>query len=113
LYPADVGSLKELLAGGKLNSTGPGNPSNQVTVRADNNNKAVAFGWILNGYEDWVFAPETALYTVRDHFKVASLDGFGLKDRTAATGAAGARLPFLTHNLRRGVRALTPHFSYH
>ena len=35
---------------------------------------------ILNPYEDWVFAPETALFTVRDHFKVASLDGFGLKD---------------------------------
>ena len=39
---------------------------------------------ILNFYEGWVFAPETALYTVREHFKVASLDGFGLKDRAAA-----------------------------
>src|SRR6185436_690785 len=31
----------------------------------------------LQGYDDWVFAPETALFTVREHFKVASLDGFG------------------------------------
>ncbi len=38
---------------------------------------------ILNAHEDWVFAPETAIFTVRDHFKVASLDGFGLKNRTA------------------------------
>src|SRR5712691_2686625 len=43
---------------------------------------------ILNGYDDWVFAPETAQFTVRDHFKVASLDGFGLKDKLAAIGAA-------------------------
>ena len=62
---------------------------------------------ILNGYDDWTFAPETALYTVRDHFKVASLDGFGLKDRTAAIGAAGAALHYLTQHLRRDVKHLT------
>ncbi len=62
---------------------------------------------ILNRYDDWTFAPETALYTVRDHFKVASLDGFGLKDRTAAIGAAGAALHYLTQHLRRDVKHLT------
>jgi DNA mismatch repair protein MutS len=62
---------------------------------------------ILNGYDDWTFAPETALYTVRDHFKVASLDGFGLKDRVAAVGAAGAALHYLTQHLRRDVKHLT------
>jgi DNA mismatch repair protein MutS len=64
-------------------------------------------GWTLNGYDDWTFAPETALYTVRDHFKVASLDGFGLKDRPAAIGAAGAALHYLTQHLRRDVQHLT------
>jgi DNA mismatch repair protein MutS len=58
---------------------------------------------LLNPYEDWVFAPETALFTVREHFKVASLDGFGLKDRPAAIGAAGAVLHYLTQHLRRDV----------
>jgi len=62
---------------------------------------------ILNGYDDWTFAPETALFTVRDHFKVASLDGFGLKDRAAAIGAAGAALHYLTQHLRRDVKHLT------
>ena len=62
---------------------------------------------IMSGYDDWTFAPETALYTVRDHFKVASLDGFGLKDRTAAIGAAGGALHYLTQNLRRDVKHLT------
>jgi len=44
---------------------------------------------------------------VREHFKVASLDGFGLKDRTAAIGAAGAALHYLTQHLRRDVKHLT------
>ncbi len=61
----------------------------------------------LTGYDDWVFAPETAQFTLRDHFKVASLDGFGLKDRTAAIGAAGAVLHYLTQHLRRDVAHLT------
>src|ERR1700761_5044504 len=61
---------------------------------------------ILNAYEDWVFAPETAQFTVRDHFKVASLDGFGLKHKNAAIGAAGAVLHYLTQHLRRDVAHL-------
>jgi len=80
IYPSEAGALRDLLRG--------------------------AFK-ILNGYDDWTFAPETALYTVRDHFKVASLDGFGLKDRTAAIGAAGAALHYLTQHLRRDVKHLT------
>src|SRR5438477_1859755 len=67
---------------------------------------------ILNAYDDWVFAPETAQFTVRDHFKVASLDGFGLKNRTAAIGAAGAILHYLTQHLRRDVAHLTT-FSFY
>src|SRR5439155_218171 len=75
-------------------------PSGDVVGRA-------CFGWILNGYDDWVFGAETALFTVRDHFKVASLDGFGLKDRMAAVGAAGAVLHYLTQHLRRDAASLT------
>ena len=62
---------------------------------------------ILSGYDDWTFAPETAFFTVREHFKVATLDGFGLKDRSAAVGAAGGALHYLTQSLRRDVKHLT------
>ncbi len=62
---------------------------------------------VLNPYEDWVFGPETAEFTVREHFNVASLDGFGLKGRPAAVGAAGAVLHYLTQHLRRDASALT------
>jgi DNA mismatch repair protein MutS len=62
---------------------------------------------VLNGYDDWVFGPETAQFTLRDHFKVASLDGFGLRHRSAAIGAAGAVMHYLTQQLRRDVGHLT------
>ena len=62
---------------------------------------------ILIGHDDWVFALETAQFTVRDHFKVATLDGFGLKNKMAAIGAAGAVLHYLTQHLRRDVAHLT------
>ena len=61
----------------------------------------------LSGYDDWTFAPETAVFTVREHFNVATLDGFGLKDRNAAVGAAGAALHYLMQHLRRDVKHLT------
>ena len=41
-------------------------------------------------FQGWVFASDSASYTLRDHFGVQSLDGFGLKNRPAATGAAAA-----------------------
>src|SRR5882672_4005021 len=62
---------------------------------------------IVLPYDDWVFAPETAVFTVREHFKVATLDGFGLKNRTAAIGAAGAVLHYLAQHLRRDCKHLT------
>src|SRR6516162_6721933 len=62
---------------------------------------------ILSGYDDWTFAPETAFFTVKEHFKVATLDGFGLKDKSAAIGAAGGALHYLAQNLRRDVKHLT------
>lgn len=131
IYPAEAGAVRDLLQGanrpGKPGDpaspafpTGPaksglartpappakaGSPGAEGVGYADV--APTGFGWILNGYDGWVFAPETALFTVREHFKVASLDGFGLKDRTAAIGAAGAVLHYLTQHLRRDAASLT------
>ncbi|HVY70668.1 MAG TPA: DNA mismatch repair protein MutS, partial [Verrucomicrobiae bacterium] len=62
---------------------------------------------IVSGYDDWTFAPETAVFTLIEHFHVASLDGFGLKGRAAAAGAAGGLAHYLSHHLRRDLRHLT------
>jgi DNA mismatch repair protein MutS len=80
VYPAESSGLRELLRGGFTN---------------------------LSGYDDWVFAPETAQFTLREHFKVATLDGFGLKNRAAAAGAAGAVLHYLGQSLRRSLDHIT------
>ena len=84
-------------------------PAEIILPSAAENLAALARGQapVLNPYEDWVFAPETAQFTVRDHFKVVTLDGFGLKDRAAAVGAAGGLLHYLTQHLRVDVSALT------
>ena len=108
IYPSEAAQVRELLGTGRREASQPGqnegagDPAKRAPVPA-----ATGYGWIANGYDDWVFAPETALFTVREHFKVASLDGFGLKDRTAATGAAGAVLHYLTQHLRRDAANLT------
>ena len=104
IYPGESEAVRELLGGRRRESaqTSPNDGQRTFTSAA-----TTGQGWILNGYDDWTFAPETALYTVRDHFKVASLDGFGLKDRIAAVGAAGAALHYLTQHLRRDVKHLT------
>ena len=123
IYPADAAGVRELLRGGvggrterretSLAGSGPGltapgaNDLGAGTSGRGVGGSVTGYGWILNGYDDWVFAPETALFTVREHFKVASLDGFGLKDRGTAIGAAGAVLHYLTEHLRRDATSLT------
>jgi len=64
-------------------------------------------GRIVTPYEDWAFGPETAPFTLKGHFKVGSLDGFGLRGRAAAIGAAGAAIHYLVSQLRRDVAHLT------
>src|ERR1035437_6215458 len=57
--------------------------------------------------EDWVFTQDYADRTLRDHFKLLSLDGCGLAGRPAAIGAAGAIL----HYLRDTQRAALDHLD--
>ena len=44
----------------------------------------------LTGLDDWLFLHESASTSLCDHFKVATLQGFGCEDMAAAVGAAGA-----------------------
>jgi DNA mismatch repair protein MutS len=116
IFPSESVALRDLLRSGTGNLAGDSslNGINKQSSPSSDGERAKVegpaktnFGWIINGYEDWVFAPETALFTVREHFKVAALDGFGLKDRTAAVGAAGGVLHYLTQHLRRDAANLT------
>lgn len=57
-------------------------------------------------YDGYTFLPATAVPSLLSHFRVHSLDGFGCAEMTAALGAAGAILHYLTYQLRRGVEHL-------
>jgi DNA mismatch repair protein MutS len=57
--------------------------------------------------EEWTFSADYADRTLRDHFKLLTLDGCGLGGRPAAVGAAGAIL----HYLRETQRAALDHLD--
>jgi DNA mismatch repair protein MutS len=58
-------------------------------------------------YDDYAFLPEQAIFTLCEHFKVKSLDGFGCAQMPAAVAAAGAIVHYLKHQLRRKIDHLT------
>ena len=63
-------------------------------------------------HDGYAFLYDQAFFTLREHFKVQSLDGFGCAGMRAAVGAAGAILHYLKHSLQRTVdhlRRLQPY----
>ncbi|MEP7072521.1 MAG: DNA mismatch repair protein MutS, partial [Verrucomicrobiota bacterium] len=58
-------------------------------------------------YDHYAFLPENARFTLCEHFKVKSLDGFGCTSLPQAIGAAGAIIHYLKHQLRRKIDHLT------
>jgi len=54
-------------------------------------------------YDSYAFLPEQAIFTLCEHFKVKSLDGFGCAQMRAAVAAAGAIVHYLKHQLRRKI----------
>jgi DNA mismatch repair protein MutS len=59
------------------------------------------------GYDSYAFLPEQAIFTLCEHFKVKSLDGFGCAQMPQAVAAAGAIVHYLKHQLRRKIDHLT------
>jgi DNA mismatch repair protein MutS len=55
------------------------------------------------GYDSYAFLPEQAAFTLCEHFKTKSLDGFGCAQMPAAVGAGGAVVHYLKHQLRRKI----------
>src|SRR4030081_3754977 len=55
------------------------------------------------GYDSYAFLPEQAAFTLCEHFKTKSLDGFGCAQMPGAVGAAGAIVHYLKHQLRRKI----------
>ena len=58
-------------------------------------------------YDSYAFLPEQAIFTLCEHFKTKSLDGFGCGEMPQAVAAAGAIVHYLKHQLRRNIDHLT------
>ncbi len=58
-------------------------------------------------YDSYAFLPEQAIFTLCEHFKTKSLDGFGCGEMQRAVAAAGAIVHYLKHQLRRNIDHLT------
>ena len=58
-------------------------------------------------HDSYAFLPEQAVFTLCEHFRVKSLDGFGCGQMPQATAAAGAIVHYLKHQLRRQIDHLT------
>ena len=54
-------------------------------------------------YDHYAFLPENARFTLCEHFKTRSLDGFGCSDLSQAVAAAGAIVHYLRYQLRRKI----------
>ncbi len=82
-------------------ATAPGSPLRELLDRARQP--------VVSEHDDWTFEYETARDTLVRHFRVQSLDCFGLEGRRAAVGAAGGALHYLKNALMRDaghVRAI-------
>src|SRR5437773_1245856 len=55
------------------------------------------------GYDSYAFLPEQAVFTLCEHFKTKSLEGFGCMHMPQAVAAAGAIVHYLKHSLRRKI----------
>jgi DNA mismatch repair protein MutS len=56
--------------------------------------------------DDWVFSPEYGARQLRDHFRVATLEGYGLENRPLAVAAAGAILHYVRETQRGSLAHL-------
>jgi DNA mismatch repair protein MutS len=74
---------------------------------AGDNASGAAPRFVRTELEEWVFTQDYADRTLRDHFKLLTLDGVGFANRPAAIAAAGAIL----HYLRDTQRAALDHLD--
>lgn len=69
--------------------------------------KARLAGVMVTFRDGWVFEPQYAADRIKEHFKVASLKGFGLEDSPAAVSAAGGALAYLAETQKVSLDHIT------
>ena len=74
----------------------------EILVSEEQRDRFPAIEQVL-AHDGYAFLPEQATFTLCEHFKTKSLDGFGCAALPAAIGAAGAIVHYLKHHLRRKI----------
>lgn len=69
-------------------------------------------GITVYSLEAWYFSDETAVSTLKSHFKVNSLEGLGLKDYLCGTVAAGALLRYLYETQKNSLEQISALHPY-
>lgn len=64
-------------------------------------------GVLLTRFEDWYFGQTYAYDALKEHFRVASLKGFGCDDLTVGVSAAGGVLCYLRENQKGTISHIT------
>ncbi|HET9418098.1 MAG TPA: DNA mismatch repair protein MutS [Chthoniobacterales bacterium] len=78
----------------------------ELLIPEEQKEQLAGFGRAIS-YDSYAFLPEHASFTLCEHFKVKSLDGFGCTQMSAAVAAAGALVHYLKHQLRRKIDHLS------
>ena len=69
-------------------------------------------GITIYSLEAWYFSDETTLTAIKDHFKVYSMEGLGLKDYLCGTVAAGATLRYLYETQKNSLDQISTIHPY-
>jgi DNA mismatch repair protein MutS len=64
-------------------------------------------GVLLTRFDDWYFGQSYAYDALKEHFRVASLKGFGCDDLTVGIAAAGGVLCYLRENQKGSISHIT------
>ncbi|MBI5083928.1 MAG: DNA mismatch repair protein MutS [Acidobacteria bacterium] len=82
----------------------------QLNVRellvSDTDGDAPSGRWIQTKVEAWTFSADHAAQSLRDHFRLLTLDGLGLAERRLAVSAAGALLAYLKETQKSALSHL-------
>ncbi|MCS6951710.1 MAG: DNA mismatch repair protein MutS [Bryobacterales bacterium] len=80
----------------------------EVLVTSGEDPLRLPAGALRTELESWIFSQDYADRTLREHFRLLSLDGCGLAGRPLATAAAGAILHYLKETQKAALQHLDP-----
>src|SRR4029079_9083457 len=105
LFPASLGALIKASLTGKV-QTAP-LPLERSNGNAHSSREEFGFDVALTPLDDWQWTKDDCFTLLLDHFKVKTLDGYGLAKRDDATRAGGACLRYARETQRAAAEHVT------